>query len=229
MAEKNRNTLKTYFQTGKKPTEAQFADLIDSFVNRLEDDYIASLPNSSTYHRGIVQQATTTEARAGTNNTKYTTPLGVNNAVEALAPSILNVDSGTENGSMNPGICKYFTANASQDYIHLKLPYSIDVDNKMFYIKASGYAYSQAEIIDIVWVGYCNKSTSSLRKPNTDVSRSTTITAGQYIGSNNHIYLWFKPFNTYYMTFKLDSIRVGNGTLLKDNEIEVIKSPNIQL
>lgn len=45
MAKKNRNTLKTYFQTGKKPTEAQFADLIDSFVNRLEDDFESIMEN----------------------------------------------------------------------------------------------------------------------------------------------------------------------------------------
>ena len=32
MAKKNRNTLKGFFETGKKPTEGQYANLIDSFV-----------------------------------------------------------------------------------------------------------------------------------------------------------------------------------------------------
>ena len=32
MAKKNRNTLKGFFETGKKPTEGQYANLIDSFA-----------------------------------------------------------------------------------------------------------------------------------------------------------------------------------------------------
>ena len=32
MAKKTRNTLKGYFETGKKPTEGQYANLIDSHV-----------------------------------------------------------------------------------------------------------------------------------------------------------------------------------------------------
>jgi hypothetical protein len=37
MAKQNRNTLKNYFGKGKLPTENQFADLIDSSLNLLED------------------------------------------------------------------------------------------------------------------------------------------------------------------------------------------------
>lgn len=37
MAEQNRTTLKGWFETGDKPTEQQFADLIDSMLN-LQDD-----------------------------------------------------------------------------------------------------------------------------------------------------------------------------------------------
>jgi len=36
----NRITLKTYFQTGKVPTEAQFAELIDSVPNIVDDGLI---------------------------------------------------------------------------------------------------------------------------------------------------------------------------------------------
>lgn len=38
MSEKNRQTLKTYFETGDKPTQGEFEDLIDSFVHRLDDN-----------------------------------------------------------------------------------------------------------------------------------------------------------------------------------------------
>lgn len=41
---KNRSTLKDYFKKGAIPTEANFADLIDSMLNQ-EEDSIAKLPN----------------------------------------------------------------------------------------------------------------------------------------------------------------------------------------
>ena len=42
MAKKNRNTLKGFFETGKKPSEGQYANLIDSFVT-LSDENTGSL------------------------------------------------------------------------------------------------------------------------------------------------------------------------------------------
>jgi hypothetical protein len=38
MAKQNRTTLKNYFQTGDKPSQAQYADLIDSKVNLSESN-----------------------------------------------------------------------------------------------------------------------------------------------------------------------------------------------
>lgn len=48
MAQKNRTDLKAFFETGDKPTQSQFADLIDSFYNIDEDDsgwQVATLQN----------------------------------------------------------------------------------------------------------------------------------------------------------------------------------------
>jgi hypothetical protein len=44
MAVKNRNILKSYFETGDKPTEAQFIDLIDSMFNISEDSPVQGTP-----------------------------------------------------------------------------------------------------------------------------------------------------------------------------------------
>jgi hypothetical protein len=41
---KSRKTLKSYFQSGNLPTQQHFADLIDSMVNRLEDEHTAAPP-----------------------------------------------------------------------------------------------------------------------------------------------------------------------------------------
>jgi len=39
MAQKDRTTLKSYFETGDLPTQSEFADLIDSFPNLSEKEY----------------------------------------------------------------------------------------------------------------------------------------------------------------------------------------------
>jgi hypothetical protein len=48
MSEQSRTTLKTYFNTGDKPTEAQFVNLIDSCVNKTDDSYAAYGYNTYT-------------------------------------------------------------------------------------------------------------------------------------------------------------------------------------
>ena len=40
MTQQNRTTLKNYFRTGKRPTQDQFADLIDSSINLAESDLV---------------------------------------------------------------------------------------------------------------------------------------------------------------------------------------------
>jgi flagellar biosynthesis/type III secretory pathway protein FliH len=86
MAEKNRATLKTYFETGDRPTQQDFIDLIDSAVNRTDDPFVQALPDASTTAKGIVQQATTADVQAGTNTQLYVTPAGAKTAVQTFAP-----------------------------------------------------------------------------------------------------------------------------------------------
>jgi hypothetical protein len=63
MAKKDRIILKTYFKKGDRPSEGQFADLIDSGLNAIED------------------KATQAEIEAGTNDEKFVTPLGVSKLI----------------------------------------------------------------------------------------------------------------------------------------------------
>ncbi len=86
MAEKNRVALKSYFETGDRPTQQQFADLIDSFVSRLDDSFVATLPDASTAQKGVVQCATTGEVQAGINTQHYVTPEGARIAAQTFAP-----------------------------------------------------------------------------------------------------------------------------------------------
>jgi len=64
MANKTRDELKQYFQTGNKPTQQEYADLIDNSVHKDED------------------KASLADIEIGTNSTKFVTPAGAKRAVE---------------------------------------------------------------------------------------------------------------------------------------------------
>ena len=262
MAEKNRTELKSYFETGDRPTQDEFVDLIDSAVNKGQDKasltealtnndtkYVTpkganhivdtAVPNASSTVRGKVELATLAEVTTGTDVSRAVTPQGAKRAAEVHAPVtsvngqvgavVVNVEDTDSIGSVRNGIIKYFTSsNSTLPYFHLKLPYRADTDNKMFYLKATGYSYGSSDIIDVTWVGYCYTSSSTLaarlRNTKTSIVSSTAITAGQYIGSDEHIYLWFKTPSTYFTTIRVDSMRVGNGTLLEEGDVTMIMS-----
>ncbi len=226
MATQNRNTLKEYFNAGDRPTEIQFVDLIDSSTHKTED------------------KASLTEAQAGTDNNKFITAQGAKKAAETFAPvktvnSIapvsgniaINIGGGLSVGSIEFGVEKFFTTeNSTTKIFHIKLPYNIVSKNGMYHIKAEGYAYQEGgEIIDIVWVGYCYIVNNVLLNKRAHVNRSTAITAGQYVGSDDFIYLWFKVPNTYYCTFRLDSMRVGNGIHIKPGDLDIVMSDQAEL
>lgn len=87
--ENRRDDLKNKFKKGDKPTEVDYADLIDSFVNIQDDEYYKSndLPDATTTVKGVVQKATTTIAKAGVDDTKYITSLGAKESVLKFAPA----------------------------------------------------------------------------------------------------------------------------------------------
>ena len=57
MAEQGRTTLKGYFETGDKPTQAQFEDLIDSVPNTLD----SGVSNTEFSYLGGVTSAIQTQ------------------------------------------------------------------------------------------------------------------------------------------------------------------------
>lgn len=116
--EKTRIELKERFKKGGKPTEQDYADLIDSLLHRLDDDFVASLPDATTTQKGIVEQATIAEVETGTDSTRFVTPEGAKRAAETHAP-VTSVngqtgaitieapqaeDSGWQTASLNLGV-----------------------------------------------------------------------------------------------------------------------------
>ena len=61
MAQQNKTTLKSYFETGDKPTQQQFADLIDSLSGTLKDtNGIMSITDASGFVSIFIKNARTT-------------------------------------------------------------------------------------------------------------------------------------------------------------------------
>lgn len=106
----NRENLKGYFNAGDKPTENQFAELIDNTVNKIDDKanlteaadsnnnekYITPktakkaiethLPDATFSTAGIVKRASILDAEQGIDINAYVTPIGAKKAAETFAP-----------------------------------------------------------------------------------------------------------------------------------------------
>lgn len=131
-------------------------------------------------------------------------------------------------------ITGHFTAaNNTSDIFHLKMPFKTTIDYDMYHIKVIGYAYGAAaggRVIDITYVGYSYPPSSGIIvNPETFVNGSVNITAGQYIGSDGYIYLWFKTPRVYYNSFGVSSMYVGNGKILHKGDITVIQNVAVTL
>ncbi len=132
-------------------------------------------------------------------------------------------------------IVGHFTnVNNTTDIFHLKTPFNWSTSD-MYMIKVEGYAYGSGvgqRIIDVTFVGYCYQpdfAAPFIRQEQTAIENNTGITAGQYVGSDGFLYLWFKTPRVYFNSFGVTSMYVGNGRVLKKGDITVIQSPSSTL
>lgn len=94
MAVKTRGALKEKFKKGSRPKEADFIDLIDSFVEIKSDDFVEKLPDADQSTRGVAQQASLLESKAGTNNSKFMTPKGTVALMNELSKKRIDKNEG---------------------------------------------------------------------------------------------------------------------------------------
>ena len=140
-------------------------------------------------------------------------------------------------------------ADYCDDYIHLKMPTQFNEDtgsgsaSEMFHIHVTGYAYAVPSVIDITFVGYVTyfanggplvkTSIYDATSTNCDTSAAPGGATYQgcaiYHGSDSALYLRFKPSSLYHIVFSVDSMYVGNGYVLKRNDIEVVVDPAASL
>ncbi len=235
MAKKAIQQLKDFFRAGKRPTESQFGDFLESYAH-LDGPELARITENINTENGFLKLTGKNHALISQISLQdIKTNMGIpNTLVQSINGQsgnvVLNLEGPTDVGSTREGIAKYFTANqSSSDIFHIKLPFKVNVNYDMYYITASGYSYGSSDIINITWVGYCYAPLNTILNTKSSVLDSAEITAGQYIGADSHVYLWLKVPNTYYSSFKLDSLRVGNGALIKSGDIQIIVSSQTQL
>ncbi len=147
-------------------------------------------------------------------------------------PSTTNIaNSKIGNCVVSHGIAAYFSNANDNNYIHIKLPYKTNTDNRMYHIKATGYRYGSSEVIDITWVGYCYAAGGNLLSTSNTNNGGANFNITQYVGSDNHVYLRFRGTvgSNYYQSFRIDSMNVGNGTVLKEGDVQIISSASATL
>jgi hypothetical protein len=137
---------------------------------------------------------------------------------------------GTSHGTVSRQVASYFTnVNSSSQYIHIRTPFDPTVASEMFHFEVKGYAYNAStKVVDITYVGYAYQTQGLIR--DTGISNPTGGHAPAiYQGSDNNVYLRFKPSNTYYLSFRVDSMQVGNGRVVLPGEVTVIRSSSSTL
>ncbi len=153
---------------------------------------------------------------------------------DATGKAIWEYANGDGGRGTSTFIVGHFTqVNNTTDIFHLKMPFKTNTHYGMYHIKVTGYAYGSGptdRVIDITYVGYSYPPVSgSIISPQTFIAGSTNITAGQYIGTDGFIYLWFKTPRVYYNSFGVTSTYVGNGRILHKGDVTVIQSSAITL
>ena len=100
-------------------------------------------------------------------------------------------------------------------YVHFCLPLNINIDTEMFWFNIRGYSYGGAEIIDETLVGYSYSASRTLLNVSTFGNMSPAI----YTDSKGNVIMRLLFPYMYYVTMRVDTMRVGNGRLFNVGEI----------
>jgi hypothetical protein len=139
-------------------------------------------------------------------------------------------DNVSGHGTISFNLLNYFTQEASSHddgtYIHIRTPFRPDDESRMFHFTVSGYAYNSEnihKIIDLKFAGYA-KDGSVTRADVWDATMAFGLANGYfqpavYKGSDGHVWLRFWVKDKYFMTYRVDSMFVGNGRVVQAGEL----------
>ena len=113
---------------------------------------------------------------------------------------------------------------ANAGYIHIHTGIFLNQESAMFRFHVQGYAYGNSEIVDIIYAGYSYAVSQSLHgvKVSQRAQTSNITDVGLYKRqSDSELILRFTTANTYYLTFAIDSMVVGNGHVFSDSQFSL--------
>ena len=124
-------------------------------------------------------------------------------------------------------------SGGSAGYLHIHTGLFTNIDSKMFHFHVKGYAYGAAEIIDLIFVGYCYKAGDALYhqkvSQRADTALITDVGVYRNVTTKEIILRFASPTSTYYMTFVIDSQVVGNGSIYQSEDFSMEFNSNIEL
>lgn len=102
-------------------------------------------------------------------------------------------------------------------YVHFKTPMKVNRDSHMFWFHFSGYAFGSGKLVDEIFVGYAYAPQNAL---------INQVSVGQlspysYVDANRNVILRLTLSSIYYLTLRVDTMRVGDGPLFDNDCFEV--------
>ncbi len=100
MAQQDRATLKTYFETGDKPTESEFADFVDSTQNIVDDGVAITEDSVNTLTNKTVDADNNTITNIGSTEIKSEMITGQPNKATPVAGDKVLISDGADSGNL---------------------------------------------------------------------------------------------------------------------------------
>lgn len=164
-------TLKTYFETGDYPTEAQFADLIDSFLNIEEEDAVTGITNNGdgTYSFQLLSGGIEViDVGNLSNNVPISSVVGLQAILDALPSQYLqknqdesttgnlSIDMANFNGGKSfsvgaPGSTSYFSMNSGGWSIFGNVSANDGQDSHIIIKRNGGLEFNDRGTVQKIW------------------------------------------------------------------------------
>ncbi len=216
------------------------------FVTTASGDYSTAMGHTITVAAGADRSIGIGLADSGQDSSLFPTIsqpdtlaiMGGNVGIGTVSPSVaLEVDGTVRadglihgdggRGTVTRNVAQWHSNTQSGNYIFLRMPAAYDKQNgqnRMFHVRVRGYSFSTTEIVDLTFVGYNTSVANGGPLSHTailDHAGTCDSLLMYHSGQDDHLYLRFRTGNTYYLSFSVDSMYVGNGIVMQPGDITV--------
>lgn len=209
---KDNTTLKSYFETGDYPTEAQFADLIDSFLNVEEKDAVIGIIDNgdSTYTFQLLSgNSVTVNARDIPADIPIANIVGLQAALDVRDPNDFVKKGVDESNAMNNEYLIFNYADANNvDAVSYN-----DATNSYYFNADVAKSNTSANAGIFGGTFYINDTNTKISKGGSNSLKLDTPTGYIEIGSKNssHCHFYTDRSNFYFSKeLRVDTGKIGS-------------------